>query len=221
MKRAKLGKPPRFGSLEEEAKFWQLHSPLEYRGVFREEPVEPSARLDTLLAVRFDRDTTATLRKVARAKGIGATTLLRLWTIERLTEEGSPCPEGIHAPHGMTSVDPAISNGPHPRVTLAHPKPQVPAPLPRLSVSPFLRFSDSGPRFKLPPASCRLPPTLGCPFLLLSPCPPVSQSPCLHVAASPFPRFPVSPPPQLLRSSAQDPRLTPDASTPVCPPCDR
>ncbi len=87
MKRAKQRKPPRFGSLEEEAKFWQLHSPLEYRGVFREEQVEPSERLDTLLAVRFDRDTTALLRKVARAKGIGATTLLRMWTIERLTME--------------------------------------------------------------------------------------------------------------------------------------
>jgi hypothetical protein len=90
MKRAKQRKPPRFGSVEEEAKFWQLHSPLEYRGVFREEPVEPSARLDTLLAVRLDRDTTAMLRKIARAKGIGATTLLRLWTIERLTEEVAP-----------------------------------------------------------------------------------------------------------------------------------
>lgn len=90
MKRAKQRKPPRFGSVEEEAKFWQLHSPLEYRGVFREDQVEPSERLDTLLAVRFDRDTAILLRKVARTKGIGATTLLRLWTIERLTEEIAP-----------------------------------------------------------------------------------------------------------------------------------
>lgn len=86
MNRARGKRLPRFTSVQEEARFWQAHSPLEFRGAFREEPAEPSGRLETLLAVRFDRDTVALLRKVARAKGIGTTTLLRLWTIERLTE---------------------------------------------------------------------------------------------------------------------------------------
>jgi hypothetical protein len=81
---------PRFASVQEEAKFWQIHSPLDYRGAFREEPAEPARELETVLAVRFDRATVAVLRKVARAKGIGATTLLRLWTIERLKAELSP-----------------------------------------------------------------------------------------------------------------------------------
>ena len=70
--------------------FWQIHSPLDYRGAFREEPAEPSGQLETVVAVRFDRDTVAVLRKVARAKGIGATTMLRLWTIERLKAELAP-----------------------------------------------------------------------------------------------------------------------------------
>jgi hypothetical protein len=90
MKQARGRKPPRFASVAEEARFWQVHSPLDYRHAFREEPGESSERLETLLAVRFDRDTVTLLRKVARAKGIGATTLLRLWTIERLTEELAP-----------------------------------------------------------------------------------------------------------------------------------
>jgi hypothetical protein len=81
---------PRFASVEEEARFWQVHSPLDYRAAFREGAIEPTGRLDTLLAIRFDPETVAALRKVARAKGIGATTLLRLWTIERLTEELAP-----------------------------------------------------------------------------------------------------------------------------------
>ena len=87
MKSAKRRALPRFASVEEEAGFWQVHSPLDYRGAFREVSVEPSGRLEALLAIRFDRTTVALLRRIARAKGIGATTLLRLWTIERLTEE--------------------------------------------------------------------------------------------------------------------------------------
>ncbi len=94
MKRAVQRRLPRFLSVQEEAQFWQTHSPLDYRGAFREEPAEPSGRLETLLAVRFDRETVALLRKVARAKGIGATTLIRLWTIERLTEALAPARRG-------------------------------------------------------------------------------------------------------------------------------
>lgn len=90
MKPPKRKTLPRFATLQEEARFWQLHSPLEYRGAFREEPAQPSGPLETLLAVRFDRETAALLREVARSKGIGATTLLRLWTIERLAEEIAP-----------------------------------------------------------------------------------------------------------------------------------
>jgi hypothetical protein len=90
VKAAKQKGLPRFASVEEEARFWQVHSPLDHRAAFREEPAEPTGRLETLLAVRFDPETVAVLRKLARAKGVGATTLLRLWTIERLTEELAP-----------------------------------------------------------------------------------------------------------------------------------
>jgi hypothetical protein len=85
----------RFASIEEEAGFWQTHSPLDYRRAFREEPPEPSRRLETLLAVRFDRETVALLRKLARAKGVGTTTLLRLWTIERLAREIAPVRKAV------------------------------------------------------------------------------------------------------------------------------
>ena len=95
MKQTKRKGLPRFMSVQEEARFWQSHSPLDYRAAFHEERAEASVRLEALLAVRFDRETVALLRKVARAKGIGATTLLRLWTIERLKEEMVPARKGL------------------------------------------------------------------------------------------------------------------------------
>jgi len=94
MKHVKRKGIPRFASVEEEARFWQVHSPLDHRGAFREETLESSGHLETLLTVRFDRATVALLRRLARAKGIGTTTLLRLWTIERLTEELAPPRKG-------------------------------------------------------------------------------------------------------------------------------
>lgn len=87
MKQVKGKRLPQFSSVREEARFWQAHSPLEYRSEFREERAESSGQLESVLAVRFDRETVALLRKLARGKGIGATTLIRLWTIERLKEE--------------------------------------------------------------------------------------------------------------------------------------
>lgn len=90
MKQLRGKRLPRFASVQEEARFWQVHSPLDYGGAFREEPAQPSGQLQAVLAVRFDRETVSLLRKLARAKGLGATTLLRLWTIERLKEEVAP-----------------------------------------------------------------------------------------------------------------------------------
>ncbi len=95
MKQVKGKGLPQFSSVKEEARFWQAHSPLEYRSAFRAERAEPSGQLESVLAVRFDRETVALLRKVARGKGIGATTLLRLWTIERLKEELAPARKGV------------------------------------------------------------------------------------------------------------------------------
>jgi len=40
--------------------------------------------LDVTIATRFDRETADTLREVAHEKGIGVTTLIRMWTLDRL-----------------------------------------------------------------------------------------------------------------------------------------
>ena len=45
---------------------------------------EMRQQLSVTVATRFDRETVILLREVARGKGIGATTLIRMWTLERL-----------------------------------------------------------------------------------------------------------------------------------------
>jgi hypothetical protein len=69
------------------ATYRQSSRPREQCSWNRRTPQPSSGQLETVLAIRFDRDMVAVLRKVARAKGIGATALLRLWTIERLEAE--------------------------------------------------------------------------------------------------------------------------------------
>ena len=41
-------------------------------------------QLNVTIAIRFDRETADLLRNVAWEKGIGVTTLIRMWTLDRL-----------------------------------------------------------------------------------------------------------------------------------------
>ncbi len=41
-------------------------------------------QLGVTIATRFDRETAILLREVAWEKGIGVTTLIRMWTLDRL-----------------------------------------------------------------------------------------------------------------------------------------
>ena len=45
---------------------------------------ETRKQLSVAIATRFDRETASLLREVAREKGIGITTLIRMWTLDRL-----------------------------------------------------------------------------------------------------------------------------------------
>jgi hypothetical protein len=92
---------PEFRSYEEEANWWDTHDPLDYRDEF-EEPrlvipdkskkvksifIGESARLKEILNVRFDEQALADIRDIAQEKGIGPTTLVRMWALEKLREE--------------------------------------------------------------------------------------------------------------------------------------
>ena len=45
---------------------------------------ETRKQLSVTIATRFDRETASLLREVAWEKGIGVTTLIRMWTLDRL-----------------------------------------------------------------------------------------------------------------------------------------
>ena len=47
-------------------------------------------QLTVTIATRFDRETAGVLREVAREKGIGVTTLIRMWTLDRLRRLNKP-----------------------------------------------------------------------------------------------------------------------------------
>ena len=77
---------PKFVTLENEAEFWETHSPLDYPDEWVEVKQTRSARpLGHILAVRLDAQTIDQLAGIARAKGIGPSTLARMWLLERLT----------------------------------------------------------------------------------------------------------------------------------------
>jgi predicted DNA binding CopG/RHH family protein len=102
MKTAKKnGSIPLFKNYEEEATWWDTHDLADYSGEF-EKPrlvipdknkkvksvfVGETVRLSEILNVRFDEKLLQEIRKIASKKGIGPTTLVRMWALEKLQEE--------------------------------------------------------------------------------------------------------------------------------------
>ncbi|OGO53233.1 MAG: hypothetical protein A2148_01860 [Chloroflexi bacterium RBG_16_68_14] len=82
-----MKKIPRFKSREEEAHFWDTHSPLDY-GEWKEvKRFKVAKPLTHTLAVRLDAKTIGQLGALGRKKGVGASTLARMWLLERLEQE--------------------------------------------------------------------------------------------------------------------------------------
>jgi predicted DNA binding CopG/RHH family protein len=77
---------PEFASLEEEAAFWDTHSTADYEDEFKPVRVRVAKRLSTGVTIRFDPETLRRLRAIAQEQGIGPTTLIRMWVLERLKQ---------------------------------------------------------------------------------------------------------------------------------------
>jgi predicted DNA binding CopG/RHH family protein len=76
-----------FASIEEEAKFWDTHSTADYEDEFTPVRVRFGKRLSSGVSIRLDPDTLEKLRTLAQEHGIGRTTLIRMWVLERLKEQ--------------------------------------------------------------------------------------------------------------------------------------
>lgn len=92
-KKASANPIPRFKDAEEEAEFWDTHSPMDYPDEFKKADVTFERPLRHLLGVRLDAATITQLGEIARRKGIGPSTLARIWIMERLSKETATQPQ--------------------------------------------------------------------------------------------------------------------------------
>ena len=91
MEKAKKAKSriPRFKSYEEEAAFWDTHDTTEFEDEWKEVKLEFGRPLIHTLGVRLDARTIDRLQELGSTKGLGASTLARMWLLERLEQEAS------------------------------------------------------------------------------------------------------------------------------------
>lgn len=75
---------PEFSSYQEEARWWETHSLADYQDEFKTVKVRFAKNLSEGLHVRLDPETLMKLRVEAKEKGIGPTTLVRMWVKEQL-----------------------------------------------------------------------------------------------------------------------------------------
>jgi hypothetical protein len=78
---------PNFATREEEAEFWDTHDTTDFEDEMKPVKVTFAKNLSEPLSIRLDPDTLAQLRARAHEKGIGPTTLARMWLLERLRSE--------------------------------------------------------------------------------------------------------------------------------------
>ncbi len=75
---------PEFKTRDEEAEFWDTHDLADYWDEFKPVKVRFAKNLSSGLNIRLDPDTLVKLRHIAQEKGIGPTTLARMWILEHL-----------------------------------------------------------------------------------------------------------------------------------------
>ena len=86
-KEAEPKKIPKFASEQEAAEFWDTHSPLDYPEDFEEAQVSFTRPLIKRgLTIKLDEATIQELRAIAHKRGIGPSTLARMWILEHLRE---------------------------------------------------------------------------------------------------------------------------------------
>jgi predicted DNA binding CopG/RHH family protein len=81
---------PKFATVQDEADFWDTHDSTEFLGAT--EPVAETfvdARpTKQQISLRLEPAVIEQLKKVARTKGVGYQTMIRMWVMERLEQVG-------------------------------------------------------------------------------------------------------------------------------------
>ena len=82
--KTKISKIPQFKNKEEEARFFETHSLSSLQDEFKPIEVRFAKNLSEGLHIRLDPNALMELRSEAKVKGIGPTTLARMWILEQL-----------------------------------------------------------------------------------------------------------------------------------------
>ena len=78
---------PEFRNREEEAEFWDTHDVTDYLDELRPVRVRAMPALSTGMTVRLDPGDREVLGRIAAERGVGPSTLVRMWIKERLRDE--------------------------------------------------------------------------------------------------------------------------------------
>lgn len=75
---------PAFSSVEEEAKWWDTHDVMDYPEDIKSITKRPARAYHRVLTIRLTDEMDKKLRTTAEGKGVGPTTLARMWIVEHL-----------------------------------------------------------------------------------------------------------------------------------------
>jgi len=80
----KKNRIPEFKNREEEAKWFDTHDMADYQNEFKTIQAKFAKNLSEGITIRLDPKTLNKLRSQAHSKGVGPTTLARMWIMENL-----------------------------------------------------------------------------------------------------------------------------------------
>lgn len=87
MKTKKIkSKIPTFKNRMEEARFWETHRISDFMDELKPVNVRFAKNLSEGITIRFDPPTIKKLKEIAHNKGLGPTTLARMWILEHLSQ---------------------------------------------------------------------------------------------------------------------------------------
>ncbi len=84
MTQTKKSRIPEFKTLQEEAEFWDSHDFTDFEDEFEPVKVHFAKKYSEPITIRFDQETLRTVREEAGKKGLGATSLIRMWVYEQI-----------------------------------------------------------------------------------------------------------------------------------------
>ena len=86
-RKPKKSRIPKFRSFEEEAKFWDEHDTAEFLGELGPAKLTFARPRKRLISLRLPESEILSLKKVARRRGLGYLTMMRMWVTEKLLTE--------------------------------------------------------------------------------------------------------------------------------------